>query len=227
MCFSPEMDVVAGVLIGAVAVDTLRRVRRPQELPLALLPLVLAVHELVEAFVWWGLQGKVSATIGHRAEWLYLAIAFGVLPVLVPLAVGALEPAARHWRTAGFVAVGGVVAVLLMAPVVRGPIAAGIEGHHLDYSVDLWHGNSLVVLYVIATCGSMLVSDHDNVRVYGLVNLVAVAALAWLDQSAFVSLWCLWAGITSVLVNLYVRDASPETRADRRRRAAATGASDS
>ena len=40
--------------------------------------------------------------------------------MLVPFAVGGLEPASRHGRTAGFVALGGVVAVLLMAAVVRG-----------------------------------------------------------------------------------------------------------
>lgn len=226
MCFSPEMDVVAGALIGVVAVDTLRRVRRPQELPLALLPLVLAVHQLVEAFVWWGLQGEVSATTGHRAEWLYLAIAFGVVPVLVPFAVGALEPATRHWRTAGFVALGGLVAMLLMAAVVRGPVAAVIEGHHVHYRVDLWHGDSLAVLYVLVTCGSMLVSDHRHVRAYGLANLVAVAVLVWLDQSAFVSLWCLWAAITSVLVNLHLRHGRQETREQLRRPAEAAGAAD-
>jgi hypothetical protein len=219
MCFSPEMDVVAGTLIGVVAVDALRHVRRPRELPLALLPLVFAVHQLVEAFVWWSLQGEVSATTGHRAEWLYLAIAFGVVPVLVPWAVGVLEPATRRRQTAAFAALGGVVAVLLMAAVVRGPIAAVIEGHHVLYRVDLWHGNSLAVLYVLATCGSMLVSDHAHVRAYGLANLVAVAALVWIDQTAFVSLWCLWAGTTSVLVDLHLRHGSGDTRADRRRRA--------
>jgi hypothetical protein len=226
MCFSPQMDVAAGVVIGVVAVDTLRHVRRPQELPLALLPLVFAVHQLVEALVWWSLQGEVSATTGHRAEWLYLAIAFGVLPVLVPFAVGGLEPASRHRLTAGFVALGGVVAVLLMAAVVRGPIGAVIQGHHVLYRVDLWHGDTLAVLYVLVTCGSMLLSGHSHVRAYGMANLVAVAVLVWIDQTAFVSLWCLWAGITSVLVDLHLRFASRDTSADLRSRAEAAGAAD-
>jgi len=217
MCFSPVMDLTAGVTIGVVAVDTLRRVRRPQELPLALLPLVFAVHQLIEAFVWWGLDGTVSATVGHRAEWLYLVVAFGLLPVLVPFAVDALEPATRRWRTSVFVVLGTVVAALLTSAVVRGPIAAVVEGHHVDYQVDLWHGDTLVVLYVLATCGSMLVSDHPHVRAYGLVNLAAVGTLAWIDQSAFVSLWCLWAAITSVLINLHLRFAPQETSADRAR----------
>jgi hypothetical protein len=210
MCFSPEMDVAAGLVIGAVAVDTLRHVRRPQELPLAVLPLVFAVHQLVEAFVWWGLEGKVSSALGQHAAWVYLAVAFGVLPVLVPFAVGALEPATRRASTAVFVAVGTVVAVALMYAVVRGPITTTIEGHHVHYDADLWHGGNLEVFYVLATCGSMLVSAHPHVRAYGWVNLAAVGLLAWVDQSAFVSLWCGWAAVTSLLIDLHLRYAPRE-----------------
>jgi hypothetical protein len=59
-----------------------------------------------------------------------------------------------------------------------------------------------------------------------MVNLLAVAALVWIDQTAFVSLWCLWAGITSVLVNLHLRYARQETRADLRSRAGAVETAD-
>jgi hypothetical protein len=216
MCFSPEVDVAAGLLVGAVGIDTLRHVRRRAELALAVLPLVFAVHQLVESFVWWGLEGKVSAAVGHRAEWVYLAIAFGVLPVLVPIAVGALEPAARRRRTQVLTVVGVVVASALMYAVVRGPITATIEGHHVSYDADLWHGDFLAGLYVVATCGSMLVSHHAHVRAYGLVNLGAVVLLAWLNQSAFISLWCVWAGVTSVAIDLHLRHAPRAPRAEQR-----------
>ena len=137
----------------------MRHARDPAERLLAAVPLVLAVHQLVEAFVWWGLQGKVPADVGRVAEWLYLAIAFGVLPVLVPLAVAALEPDTHPRRMRAFVVLGVFVAVVLMYAVLRGPYTATIEGHHIDYRVDLWHGGALVVLYVVATCGSLLASD--------------------------------------------------------------------
>ncbi|MEN3313893.1 MAG: hypothetical protein V7605_127, partial [Acidimicrobiaceae bacterium] len=52
MCFSPEADLVMGVAVGAVGVDALRQVRRPRELAIASLPVLLAAHQLTEVFVW-------------------------------------------------------------------------------------------------------------------------------------------------------------------------------
>lgn len=210
MCFSPEVDLAAGLVIGAVGIDALRHVRTPAERPLAALPLVFAAHQLIEAVVWWGLQGSVPAAVGHAAEWLYLAIAFGVLPVLVPVAVGALDLFRHRARTAAFVVVGIAVAGALMYGVVRGPIDATINGHYISYHVGLWHGGTLVVLYVFVTCGSLLASGHGHVRAWGTVNLLAVAVLVWVNTAGFVSLWCVWAAVTSVAIAVHLRHAPHE-----------------
>ena len=205
MCFSAEADVVAGVVVGAVGIDALRHVRRRAELPLAAIPMVLAAHQLIEAVIWWGLDDQVPTAVWRTALWVYLAIAFGVLPVLVPVAVGALEPLTNRRRVAVFTAIGVTVASVLMYAVIRGPITATIEGHHIAYSVGLWHGGLIVFLYVVATCGSMLVSKYQHVRWFGMVNLVAVGFLAALNNSGLISLWCAWAAVTSVAIAVHLR----------------------
>jgi len=215
VCFSAEADVAAGVIIGAIGLDGIRHIRRRAELALAALPLVLAGHQFVEAFVWWGLEDHVPQPLGRFAVWLYLAVAFAVFPVLVPIAVGALEPASTRRRMTPFIALGAVVAAVLSCAVVRGPIVAAIEGHHITYEVDLWHGGLTVALYVVATCGPMLLSAWPHVRWFGGANLVAATALAWLSQSSFISLWCLWAAVTSVVIASHLRLAAwPPHRAD-------------
>jgi hypothetical protein len=215
MCFSAEADAIAALVIGAVGVDALRHVATPRQLPLAVLPMVFAAHQLIESLVWWSLEGKVPATVGDHAQWLYLVIAFGVLPGLVPVAVVALEPATRRPLMGVFVCVGAVVSADLMFAVIQGPITATVEGHYIAYEVDLWHGGGLVVLYVLATCGSLLLSAHPHVRVYGAINLVAVLLLAWLNQAAFISVWCVWAAITSVAIVGHLRLMTPGPRTKR------------
>lgn len=205
MCFSAEADLLAGVVVGTVGVDALRHVRRPTEKTLALIPVVLAAHLLVEALVWGGLQGRLPDGLWRSAAWLYLIIAFGALPVLVPVAVGALEPAVNRRRVRILTGLGVGVAAVLVHAVVRGPVEASIQGHHIDYRVNLWHGGLIVALYLVVTCGSLLLSGHSHVRWFGVANLAAACMLAWLDQRAFISLWCAWAAVTSVAIAVHLR----------------------
>lgn len=215
MCFSATADLVAGVVVGSLGVDALRHARLPSQWMLASLPVVLAVHEIIEAFVWWHLQGHVSDAVGRVATIAYLLIAFGLLPVLVPIAVGALEPRPAGRRMMLFTAIGAAVALILVYSVLRGPVITVIEGHHISYEVDLYRGGLLVALYVLATCGSLMASHHRHVRWYGAVNLVVVVVLAVVDKTAFISLWCAWAAVTSGGIALHLRHVEP--RPGRRR----------
>jgi hypothetical protein len=205
VCFSPTADVVAGVVVGVAGVDALRHVRSRRELPLALLPATLAVHQFIEAFVW-GEAGEDGAYArGGVATWLYLIIAFAVLPVLVPLAVTLADRARKPLRMAVFTGIGTVVAAVLLHATVRGPVYVAVEGHHLDYRVHLAHGGVVVALYVLVTCVPSLLSAYPHIRWFGMANLVAAAVLAWVDQGALISLWCLLAAVTSIAIAAHLR----------------------
>lgn len=206
MCFSPQADLVGGLVIGALGVDSVSHSHRRRELALASLPLLLAGHQIVESFVWWGLQGDVAASVGRAATWAYLLFAFGVLPVLVPAAVMAIEPHGRHrWIMAPFLAVGvGVAAVLLWA-MARGPVSASLGSYHIRYNLNVPFGYVVVSLYVLATCGALLASSYRHVRLFGAVNLAAAVVLAWLAASGFASLWCAWAAVAAGAITLHLR----------------------
>ena len=211
MCFSPQADLVGGTVIMALGVDSLRHVqRRRDQLALASLPLLLGAHQIDEAFVWWGLQDHVPAQVGRVALWIFLVIAFVVLPVVVPLAVLTVdESRRRRWLIAPFVAVGSVVAVLLLNALVRNAFAARLAPYHLAYSLRLSDGLAVIALYVVAVCGSLLISGHRPIAVFGVANLVAVGVLALLLVDGFASLWCAWAAVTSAAIAGHLRLTQP------------------
>jgi hypothetical protein len=211
VCFSPQGDVVGGVVLAVIGIDALRHVQRRREyLALAALPLLLAAHQVDEAFVWWGLQGHVSAQVGQVATWVYLLFAFVVLPVYIPLAVLAIEPPGRRRSLmAGFVAMGAVVAAVLLAAMLVGPVTARLGDYHVGYGIGLHAGYLIVVAYVGATCGSLLFSGYSQLAVFGIVNLVAVAVLARLTIDGFASLWCAWAAVTAGVIALNLRFGGP------------------
>jgi len=211
VCFSPQADVVGGLVIGAIGIYAVRHVRQRREfLALAWIPLLLGAHQLIEALVWLWLQGHVPRGIGHVALWAYLLIAFVVLPVFVPLAVIAVEPTRRRkLMMAPFAVLGAAIAVTLLAAMVRGPVGVKLAPYHLSYSIRVSDGFLVVALCVVAVCGPLLVSGYRNVALFGVVNLVAVIVIARLTISGFASVWCGWAALTSAAITLHCRFARP------------------
>ena len=190
-----------------VGVDALRHVREPKQIALAALPLLFGLHQLSEAFVWWGLQGHVPISVERVNLWIWLLFAFVALPVLLPVAVDLVERSKARSRVIGaFAGLGIAVAGSLMIAILRGPIGAEIEGHHVAIQVDaVSHGGLLTTLYVVATCGALLACSYRDIAAIGVLNLIAVPVLMWLTVSGFVSLWCFWAAIVSVAIAIHLR----------------------
>ena len=207
MCFSPQADIVGGLVIFAIGIDAVRHIRQRREfVALAWIPLLLGAHQFIEALVWLWLQGHVPRGIGHVALWAYLLIAFVVLPVFVPLAVIALEPTRRRKQMmVPFALIGTAIAVILFAAMVRGPVGVKLAPYHLSYGIRVADGLLIVALYVVAVCGPLLMSGYRNVVLFGAVNLVAVIVIARLTISGFASVWCGWAAVSAAAVTLHCR----------------------
>jgi hypothetical protein len=207
MCLSAQADLLGGVVIGAIGIDAVRHVgTRRDHLPLAALPLILAFHQLDEAFVWWGLQGHVAESVGQIATWIYLLIAFVLLPVYLPLAVLCLEPRGRRRQAmVALTGLGVVVSGVLLAGMIAGPVTAELGDHQVNYDTGLRSAGLFVLPYVAATCGALLLSGFRDVALFGAVNLVAVVVLARLTIDGFASLWCAWAAVSSAAFALWLR----------------------
>lgn len=177
--------------------------------------MVLGMHQLVESVVWWGLEGRISDGVWQVARCMP-RYTFRARPGVG--AVGGRCTGGTPDGTADQMAHHAGGSGGSHADDRRHPRAdrLQIEGHHIDYDVDLWQGGLLVVFYVVATCGSLLLSEHARVRRFGMVNLAVVVALAALDQGAFISLWCAWAAVTSLAISLQLREVGRHQASPRR-----------
>jgi hypothetical protein len=210
MCFSPQGDLAAGVVVTAIGVDACLHIHeRKDKALIAVLPVLLGLHQIDESLVWFGLRNEVPPGVGRAAMWIYLAVALVVLPAFVPTAVLALEPDSRRRRLiVPFVVLGIAVAIVLLVTMLVNPVTVSQQHLHLAYSIGLPNGVLVVGLYVLATCGSVLLSSYKHVVLFGVVNLVAVAVLARLTADGFTSLWCAYAAVTGAAIALHVRYAT-------------------
>jgi Family of unknown function (DUF6629) len=215
VCFSPEGDLAAGVVVVAIGIDALRHVRgRTEYLAIAALPVALGLHQLDETLVWWSLQGHLPRGLGHVAMWAYLVFALVALPVLAPLLMTLIEPSARHRRRIlPLVALGTAVSVVLLEAMLAGHPDVRLARFHLAYTIGLQHGVAVIGLYVVATCGPMLLSSMRPFVWFGVANLAAVVALALLCADGFASLWCFYAAVLSGAIVLHLRRHGPHDAA--------------
>ena len=213
MCFSPEADLTIGAVAAVAGVDALRHVRRPGQLVLAGLPLLLAAHQADEAIVWWGLRGQVGESALHAAVYGFLAVAF-LLPLLVPLALFDIEPVRgrRRWMAA-LLAIGVLTTAGLLVQIIGSPVGASVDGSHIAYSADISYALLLGVGYVVATCGALLVGSSRVLRLFGVANVGVVIALTWLTFTGLTSLWCAFAAVTSIVIAVYLRRAAARPEA--------------
>lgn len=55
-------------------------------------------------------------------------------------------------------------------------------------------------LYILATCGALLLSTHRVVRAYGLLNVIVLTIVHLVRNYAFASVWCFYAALMSVMI---------------------------
>ncbi|WP_411074667.1 DUF6629 family protein [Streptomyces sp. cmx-4-7] len=207
MCWSATADLWAGLGIGAVGVAALASVRRPGDAPLAALPLLLGAHQVVEAAVWHSGGGAGPATLA------WAVIALPLLPLWLPIGVlTAARPADRPRLLVPLVA-GLVTAGVLAYRLATRPVTAEVRGRTLGYVVDLPYAPLLLVAYLLATVGALLLARDRLLRLLGFLTGVGAVVCALLWTTEFVSTWCALAALASLLLLVWVRGrAGPDPR---------------
>ncbi|WP_405021072.1 hypothetical protein OHV05_33475 [Kitasatospora sp. NBC_00070] len=203
MCWSAEADLVTGAVVTGLGVACLSGVRHRRQLALAALPLLLGVHQLVEALVWLGGEGRVDPTVAQAARFVWALIAMPVLAVLVPF--GAWCAAGRPRRLLPFLVLGVATAVPLTAAILTGPVTAEAHGHTLSYAVGLPLAPLLLAGYLVATLGPLVAGPDAELRRLGWAMAAGALVCAVLWRTAFASTWCALAALVSVLLLRWVR----------------------
>jgi hypothetical protein len=204
MCFSAEANFVGSGALGAIGVVTLTRVKHRRELLFAALPLLFAIHQFIEGFVWLGLDGVLSPTVAHNMGAAFMLYAQGLLPFLLPLSVLLFEPDGHsRRRMIPFLALGAATTLYILWALTAYPLQLYIRGNSIVYINQATNNMVVAVLYVIATCGSLFFSKVRAMVMFGAANLVILLAVMEFKRYAFTSLWCAYAAVASVIILAY------------------------
>ena len=204
MCFSATANFVGSTALGAVGVVTLTKVKHRRELLFASLPILFAIHQFIEGFVWLGLDGKLSPQVTHDMGAAFMLYAQGLLPFLLPLSVLLFEPDGKgRRRMLPFVAIGVGTTLYILWALTAYPTEIFVKGNSIVYINDATNNTAVAMLYVLATCGSLFVSKERPMVIFGLANLTILLVVMAFKRYAFTSLWCAYAAIASVIILAY------------------------
>lgn len=204
MCFSATANFVGSAALGAIGVVTLTKVKHRRELLFASLPVLFAIHQFIEGFVWLGLDGKLSPQVTHDMGAAFMLYAQGLLPFLLPLSVLLFEPDGKgRRRMLPFVAIGVGTTLYILWALTAYPTQIFVKGNSIVYINDATNNTAVAMLYVLATCGSLFVSKERPMVIFGLANLTILLVVMAFKRYAFTSLWCAYAAIASVIILAY------------------------
>jgi hypothetical protein len=204
MCFSATANFVGSGALGAMGAVTLTKVKHRRELLFAALPLLFAIHQLMEGFVWLGLDGILSAQVAHNMGAAFMLYAQGLLPFLLPLSVLLFEPdRTSRRRMIPFLAIGTGTTLYILWALTAFPTQVFIRGNSIVYFNQATNNMIVAVLYVVATCGSLFFSKIQAMVVFGAANLAILLIVMEVRRYAFTSLWCAYAAVASAIILVY------------------------
>ncbi|MGB8849413.1 MAG: DUF6629 family protein [Candidatus Acidiferrales bacterium] len=204
MCFSAVANFVGSAALGAVGVVTLKKVKHRRELMFASLPILFAIHQFIEGFVWLGLDGILPPEVTHDMGAAFMLYAQGLLPFLLPMSVLLFEADKKsRRRMVPFVVLGGATTLYILWALTAFPTQIYVRSNSIVYINRATNNTAVAVLYIIATCGSLFFSQVRAMVAFGAANLAILLIVMAFKRYAFTSLWCAYAAIASVIILAY------------------------
>lgn len=211
MCFSATASFAAGIALLATGTVTTRMAQNGRERPYALIPVLFGIQQLIEGTLWltFSDQAPMLQTI---LTYAYSIFSHVLWPIYVPLAVYLLEATALRRKALLATAAGGtLVGLYLLYFLIRLPVVATAAEGHIDYVSPHFYTQIVMVLYVLGTCVSPLLSSHRWVNWFGAGAIISFLAAGALYLTWFISVWCFFAAVMSVIVLMFFlrRESSP------------------
>jgi len=104
-----------------------------------------------------------------------------------------------------FVLLGGCLALYILWGLTAFPLQVSARSHSIVYVNPVTTKAAVAVLYVIATCGALLLSGFRYLIALGIANVIGLLVVMIVMRYAFTSIWCAYAAVISVLIYFHFR----------------------
>lgn len=201
MCFSATASFTAAAILGATGTASVTQARK-SDLLYASIPWLFAVQQLTEGVIWVSLASPGVLAV---AKVIYLFFSHILWPTVIPLSILLMEKTLWRRQALGVcTAVGVVVSAYFLYFLFTEDVSVQVVNESIAYVSPYFLVTFILSPYTVATCASCLFSSYRWVNAFGIVAFFsALLTFRFYDQT-FVSVWCFFAAVLSVIVLVQV-----------------------
>jgi hypothetical protein len=208
MCFSTEASFTTALILGLTGYASLKNISSRSQFFLAAIPLLFAIQQLAEGFVWIQLNQQLEPNAFFvSAHYIFLAFAFLLWPIWIPLSLAMVEKI--KWRRSLIylnLACGIVLSLINLSYALKQHVSVQIVHHSLQYLGDVPSQTLLYPFIVLLPC---FLSSMKNMWVFGILVALGYIVADYFYTMSFVSVWCFFAAIVSLAIYKIVKDNHP------------------
>ena len=205
MCFSAEASFSAAAVLAVVGVVAVKKVNLPSQIAFASIPFLFSFQQFTEGIVWLSLLHTKYAFLAPVSTYTFLVIAQIVWPTWVPVSILYLEKDTKRKKALQLIlGIGLSLSLYLLYCFINYDVHAEISGHHVKYNMNFPHTAHFLwvtgIFYFIPTVISTIVSSVKRMQLLGMIILISCVFTRLFTLTYFISIWCFFAAIISVLV---------------------------
>lgn len=200
MCFSAEISFIVGGTLLAIGTATIRKVVHRKDLPLAMIPFIFAIQQLVEGMIWLSLTDETPQS-PHWLSNLYGIFVGVIWPLFAPFATYCTETNRLRQKIIATIGLAGIaLAAYTTVGIIAQPVTAEIVNHSIHYGHEVKGHQIVIVLYLLATCVPFMLTSYKHLYLAGFIITGGFFVAYFTFQQTFASVWCFFAAIASSLI---------------------------
>lgn len=207
MCFSAVASFSASVVLGVIGTIVVKKVNLPSQLAFACIPFLFSFQQFTEGILWLSLSNKEFVFLQPVSTYLFLIFAQIVWPTWVPLSILFLENDRKRKKALYIIlGIGILLSFYLTFCFLFYDVSAEIDHNHIKYELNFPFSKNVLWLtgsfYFIPTVVSTFISSVKRMQILGMIILISCVLTRLFALKYFISLWCFFAAIISVLILL-------------------------
>lgn len=200
MCFSAEISFIVGGTLLATGTATIRKVAHRKDLPLAMIPIIFAIQQLIEGMIWLSLTDDTPQS-PHWLSNTYGIFVGAIWPLFAPFAIYCTETNRLRRKIIATIGLPGIaLAAYTIVGIIDQPVTAEIVHHSIHYEHDVKGHQIVIVLYLLATCVPFIFTSYKHLYITGFIITGGFFVAYFTFHQTFASVWCFFAAIASSLI---------------------------